>query len=171
MHEEFSFIRKISKENSYPSNFVENQINKTLTRYVQTTNNKATQGQGQNQNEDQAQKQETKQEQNKDINTNRILIDVPFTGNSSKKFIQDIKRIAKQLKPTAEVLANSRPPKAVGQFSHNKDKIKEDMQSNIVYQLNCSSCQATYIGKTIRQMRRRLKEHGAQQPLISNPNC
>ena len=44
------------------------------------------------------------------------------------------------------------------------------MQSNIVYQLNCSSCQATYIGKTIRQMRRRLKEHGAQQPLISNPN-
>ena len=44
------------------------------------------------------------------------------------------------------------------------------MQSNIVYQLNCSSCQATYIGKTVRQMRRRLKEHGAQQPLISNPN-
>ena len=36
--------------------------------------------------------------------------------------------------------------------------------------MNCSSCQATYIGKTIRQTHRRLKEHGTRQPSISTPN-
>ncbi|CAF3028638.1 unnamed protein product [Rotaria sp. Silwood2] len=43
------------------------------------------------------------------------------------------------------------------------------MQSNIVYELNGSSCPATYIGGTTRQMYRRLKEHGAQQPLVLTP--
>ncbi|CAF4708676.1 unnamed protein product [Rotaria sp. Silwood2] len=43
------------------------------------------------------------------------------------------------------------------------------MQSNIVYQLNCSSCPATYIGETTRQIYRRLKEHGAPQPLVPTP--
>ena len=85
------------------------------------------------------------------------LGDVPFTEKSSKKFIQNIKRIAKQLKPTAEVLAISRSLRMVGHFFYNKDEIKRDMQSNIVYQLNCSSYQATYIGKTIRQIHRRLE--------------
>ena len=67
-------------------------------------------------------------------------------------------------------VGDSRTGTAVAQFVHNKDEIKRDMQSNIVYQLNCSSCQTTYIGKKIRQLHRRLREHGARQPSISTPS-
>ena len=42
-----------------------------------------------------------------------------------------------------------------------KDKIPKELQSNIVYRVNCSNCESSYIGKTIRQATRRLSEHGA----------
>ncbi|CAF2847951.1 unnamed protein product, partial [Rotaria sp. Silwood2] len=53
------------------------------------------------------------------------------------------------------------PPPAVRQMFKNKDEIPKNLQSNIIYQVNCSSCSASYIGKTTRQACSRLKEHGA----------
>src|SRR5262249_54041001 len=44
-----------------------------------------------------------------------------------------------------------------------KDPIPKDLKSGVVYQVNCADCDAFYIGKTIRQVTRRFKEHGAPQ--------
>ena len=98
-----------------------------------------------------------------------IFMEVPFVDKSTRKFIQDVKWIAKELKPTAKIIAVSKPPKAALHFFQNKDPIRKDLHSNIVYQLSCFSCSATYIGETTRQMFRRLKEHGALQPSVPTP--
>lgn len=74
-----------------------------------------------------------------------IFVEVPFAGKSTRKFIQDVKGIAKVLKHTAKIIAVPKLPKAVRHFFQNKDPIKKDLQSNIVYQLSCSSCPVTYI--------------------------
>ena len=110
-----------------------------------------------------------KEAQDKDEDVEHIFMEVPFAGNSTHKFIQDVKGIAKELKTTAKIIAVSKPPKAVRHFFQNKDPIRKDLHSNIVYQLSCSSCPGTYIGETTRQIFRRLKEHGALQPSTPIP--
>ncbi len=54
----------------------------------------------------------------------------------------------------------------------NKDPIPKDRRSNVVYQVNCTTCSATYIGETTRQVCRRLKEHGApsEAPIKQQPD-
>ena len=40
-----------------------------------------------------------------------------------------------------------------------KDKIKKDELSNVVYQINCKDCDYSYVGQTKRKLKTRLKEH------------
>ena len=159
MHKEFDFIRDITEQNGYPSNFVEYQIRCTLNRYMnrKTENIKI---------ED---KTENK-EQNNSV-TDRIVINIPYMGKATQQLSKDIKKIARKIKPTTQVTIVERPPPAIRQMFQNKDKISKNLQSNIIYQVNCSSCSASYVGKTNRQACRRLKEHGApSNTLIQSKN-
>ena len=161
MHEEFNFIPKISQQNGYPRSFIENQIRQTLGKYIQKQLAFSSQDTDQATNTNTKQDSEQIIQKSNDDKIERIFMEVPFVGKSTHKFIRDIRETAKKLKPTAQIIAISKPPKAVRHFFYNKDPIRKDQQSNIVYQLNCSSCPATYIGETTRQMLRQLKEHGA----------
>lgn len=40
-----------------------------------------------------------------------------------------------------------------------KDKLIDSKQTHIVYQINCSNCDAIYIGQTKRHLETRVKEH------------
>lgn len=40
-----------------------------------------------------------------------------------------------------------------------KDKLIDSKQTHIVYQINCSNCDAIYIGQTKRYLEIRVKEH------------
>jgi len=42
---------------------------------------------------------------------------------------------------------------------HAKDKLDQDQQSNVVYQIPCAACSASYIGQTTRRLEVRMKEH------------
>ena len=44
-------------------------------------------------------------------------------------------------------------------FLSNKDKIPNLSKSNVVYEVKCPGCSATYIGKTERCLQLRLSEH------------
>ena len=44
-------------------------------------------------------------------------------------------------------------------FLSNKDKIPNLSKSNVVYEVKCPGCSATYIGKTERFLQSRLSEH------------
>lgn len=151
MHKEFDFIRDITKKNGYPINFVECQIRHTLNRYMEKQNilNKD------NNN------QQLEQHDNKETHTDRIIINVPYVGKATRQFSKEINKLAKRVKPQTQIITVSRPPPAIRHMFKNKDDIPKNLQSHVVYQLNCNTCSEKYIGKTVRQACRRLKEHGA----------
>ncbi|CAF4702610.1 unnamed protein product [Rotaria sp. Silwood2] len=155
MHQEFDFIRDITKRNGYPSNFIECQIRCTLNRFINKRNE-------QTKNKDKIQNIADKEQNGiKDSPVDRIIINVPYVGKITQQLSKDLKKLANKVKPTTQVITVPRPPSAVRQMFKNKDEIPKNVQSNIIYQVNCSSCSASYIGKTTRQACRRLKEHGA----------
>ena len=47
---------------------------------------------------------------------------------------------------------------------HNKDPIRPEESSSLVYKYSCEQCQACYIGETRRQLSRRIKEHLTGRP-------
>ncbi|CAF3349194.1 unnamed protein product [Rotaria sp. Silwood2] len=79
------------------------------------------------------------QQDNNETHTDRIVINVPYVGKATQQFSKEINKLAKKVKPTTQVITVSRLPLA----------------------LSCKTCSAKYIGKTVRQVCRRLKEHGA----------
>ncbi|CAF1567373.1 unnamed protein product, partial [Rotaria sp. Silwood1] len=107
---------------------------------------------------------------NEDISCDRITINVPFVGKATQQFTREITKVAMKIKPNTQVIAIPRPPQAVRQFFKNKDDTPKDLQSNLIYEVNCTDCSATYIGKTVRQACQRLKEHGAPSnvPIAQN---
>ena len=40
-----------------------------------------------------------------------------------------------------------------------KPKVPKQLESNLVYQYECSRCQSTYVGKTVRHLKTRVEEH------------
>ena len=43
-----------------------------------------------------------------------------------------------------------------------KNQLPNRLKSNVVYKLNCLDCDASYIGKTCRHVKKRFVEHGAE---------
>lgn len=41
----------------------------------------------------------------------------------------------------------------------HKDKLERNQNSNIIYKINCSSCDASYVGQSSRQLSTRISEH------------
>ena len=44
---------------------------------------------------------------------------------------------------------------------HLKDKLPINYKSNVVYQIDCHDCDKSYVGKTIRNLGERTKEHSS----------
>ena len=51
---------------------------------------------------------------------------------------------------------------------HFKDVIPRELRSHLVYKFSCSSCNATYYGKTERHLNVRSGEHTGLSPLTGN---
>ena len=153
LHEEFEFIEFIGVQNGYPTGFIKAQIRKTLGRYFDKVNGT------------QIYKSQTKNKDNKDnsIKKEQIFLDIPFFGKTTETFGKRIINLAKSINPLIHVQPIQRPPCSISKYFPTKDPIPKLLKSNVVYKINCSDCEATYIGKTIRQTCRRLQEHGASK--------
>jgi hypothetical protein len=44
-------------------------------------------------------------------------------------------------------------------YTHLKDSDRTDVQSGVVYQVPCNSCQLMYIGNTIQYVKKRMYDH------------
>ena len=158
MHAEFEFILNLGLNNGYPLRFIHSQIRKTLNRHFETSKKKNTT----------AMKPENKKI-NDYYNKEQIFIDLPYFGNMTNTLGKKITKLAKDTRPGLHVQPIYRPPPALTTYFSQKDKLKKDSQSNVVYMISCSECDENYIGKTIRQASRRHYEHGApQQPKVSS---
>ncbi|CAF0809978.1 unnamed protein product [Rotaria sordida] len=75
---------------------------------------------------------------------------------------------AKQVKPTLHLQPIPRPFPKVQTLFARKDPVPRKLLSNVVYNVNCTGCSASYIRKTWRQVSRRFEEHGKMR-LLSFP--
>ncbi|CAF1327942.1 unnamed protein product [Didymodactylos carnosus] len=91
-----------------------------------------------------------------------------YTGQPSYAFINKLRTFTKQYDPQKALRAVLRPPPAIKSNYQIKDPISLQLQSDVVYHLQCKNCSDTYIGKTIRQTIRRFKEHGASTDITSS---
>ncbi|CAF0726153.1 unnamed protein product [Adineta ricciae] len=146
MVDEFNFIRNIALKNEYPINFIESQIRKTLNRYYNSSNElKPT--------KPVSTMPDTKK-------TTQLYIDIPYFGPTTNKFGKKLIKFASSTQPLLSVQPIQRPAPAISSLFSLKDKIPISLQSGVVYKIPCHDCAASYIGKTIRHVQRRLYEHG-----------
>ncbi|CAF1943380.1 unnamed protein product [Rotaria magnacalcarata] len=153
MTEEFDNIRKIAADNGYPINFIEAQIRRTLDRYY-----------NQKQNNNKPRSTTKKEEKKNEL----ICVDLPYHEKSTEKLGKKLIQIAASLQPQLQIQPIQRPPPAISTFFSTKDKINTTLQSGVVYEISCRDCPSKYIGKTIRQVQRRLIEHGQPSDTTNN---
>jgi hypothetical protein len=152
LHEELEFIEYISELNGYPVNFIKAQIRKTLNRYIEKSNSTQTH----------TSKDQTIINKEISVNKRRISVDLPFIGEPSKVLKKQLSKITKSIDPEISFQAIERPPLSLVRYFPIKDQIPNLLKSNVVYKLNCSNCDASYIGKTCRHVKKRFLEHGAE---------
>ena len=160
LHEEFEFIEYISQLNGYPVNFVKSQIRKTLNRHIEKSNGTIAS----------VSKNITSFDNDSLPNKKHIFLDIPFVGKATDIFKKQLTKLTKSIDPRVDLQPIQRPPSPLSQYFPLKDPIPKLIKSRVVYELNCSDCDATYIGKTIRHVTKRLHEHGANFNLNQETN-
>lgn len=69
-------------------------------------------------------------------------------------------KISKILKNEKSIKLAHKSIKTVNQlFSKIKDKVEDDMKSNVVYKIQCNDCEGVYIGQTSRNLKHRITSH------------
>ncbi len=73
-------------------------------------------------------------------------------------------KIAAYTHPQLHVQPIPYSPPAISTFFSSKDKIPTSLPFGVVYEIPGQDCPALYVGKTLRQVQRRLREHGQPSP-------
>ena len=155
MTNEFESIRQLAAENDYPKNLTESIIRTTLNRYYERkTNTKV--------------KPNTNDDDHKKVE--QLYVNIPYFSKATERFGKQLIKIASSIRPQLHVQPIARPPPSVSQFFPTKDKVPTQLQSNVVYRITCSDCSASYIGKTTRQLERRIHEHSKNITNNNKPN-
>jgi hypothetical protein len=131
----------MAKFNGYPSNFVERIIYKKLDKLYQfnETNNQI--------------------QQIPDQNKKYKYIEIPYIGRPSYAFAKKLKSIIIKNDPTSDLRVIYQTTNPTKRYFPSKDPVNIYQKAGVIYQINCSNFNKTYIGKTIRQLYRRLCEH------------
>ena len=93
----------------------------------------------------------------------RVILRLPFLGNCSSKLRRQIQRIIRCTFPWIEIRIIFVATSRLSILSKLKDSLKLLDQSRIVYRISCSQCQQFYIGKTVRRLSTRMKEHQSSE--------
>ncbi len=79
-------------------------------------------------------------------------ITIPYVGPLSEAMARVIRK--------AGVSVHMRPFNTIrSKLVHPKDKVKKEDKSGIVYHIQCSDCEASYVGETERSLKKRVAEH------------
>jgi len=131
---------KILLNNSYPLKFIFNTIRNRIKYHLYKQNNN-------NDNND-----------NKDYNNN--INNKNYTNSCSIPYIKEFSnKIASMLSNSGFRITYKCNNKLNYIIKPKKDPLPYMQNSNVVYKIACTDCQATYIGQTKRQLGTRIKEH------------
>ena len=135
MAQEFDFIRNILSKNGYPFFYIDGLIRRTLDKLLITKEKLCTVP--------------------KDI----IVIKLPYLGHVSNSLSRKLKKIIRINFTTLDVRTVFVNSYSIGSFFKFKDKIPLSLCSSVVYNYTCGGCNASYIGKTSRNLSIRISEH------------
>ena len=79
-------------------------------------------------------------------------VSAPYIKGSSE-------RVARLLKPFSIKLAHKPSNTIKSQLCHMKDKRQILEKNNVIYEIKCYNCEATYIGETGKELGKRITEH------------
>jgi hypothetical protein len=141
LHEEFQKIYRMAIFNGYPSHFILRIIYKKLDRLYQfdQSNNQI--------------------QQAPDQDKKCKYIEIPYIGQPSYAFAKKLKSIIIKNDPISDLRVIYQTTNPTKRYFPSKDPLNVYQKSGVVYQITCDNCNKTYIGKTIRQVYRRLGEH------------
>jgi hypothetical protein len=134
MHAEFMKIKTYFLNNLYPLHLIENCISNFLDKKVFPVE--------------------------KIQSVPRLIkyVKLPFFGPQSYKIRKDLQQIFKQFNHVEFRIVFTNPF-TIGSFFKIKDRIPNDVRSCVVYNYQCSGCNARYIGSTTRAFKARRMEH------------
>ena len=89
---------------------------------------------------------------------------LPFTGKHGLMVRTKLIRMFRLLYPMASLRVVFSPAFKLGQMFKFKDAIPRVLQSLVVYEFRCSSCNARYVGSTTRHLTTRIAEHLGVSP-------
>jgi len=141
LDEELNNIRSMAYLNDYPYYFIEKIINEQLNKLYELPSPP---------NPIEATSNENKKYR---------YIEIPYIGKSSYTFGKKLKFIIQQQDPTANLRVIYQTTNPTKRYFPTKDNLNIQQKSGVVYQISCTNCNKTYIGKTIRQTYRRVQEH------------
>jgi len=144
LHEEIEFIEFISLLNNYPLNFIKAQVRKTFNRYILKQTNTPISATNEIPTE----------------NNRHLHLDLPFLDKPTRLLEKQIKNLTKDIDPKVNLRVIQRPLTSISNCFPSKETVPKYLKSNVVYKVDCYGCDASYIGKTTRQITRRFKEHG-----------
>ena len=91
-----------------------------------------------------------------------IWIRLPYAGQDGENIVKCLSRKLRSClkKDSRVVFKTVYSTFKVSYFTNMKDKTPTDFRSNVVYKFTCPGCQASYVGKTERNLFQRCVEHG-----------
>ena len=137
LHKELEFLRSMLMKNGFPINYINTYIGKQLSKLYINEQHKVTE------------------------NVKRPIIYLPltFTGSHSNSIKKQLSVLLSNAYPQLDIKIYFKLQNKIGNFFKIKDPIPTSLRSNIIYKWQCRSCDATYIGRTIRSAWMRWFEH------------
>ena len=140
-HQELSFLKDVLRCNGYPSTFIDSCVNRCLSKMYCT------------------QSKEDKYGPDKKL----AFLCLPYCGTNSVKVKRQILRLLSNVAPWVQPRIVFKPVLKFSALSRLKCQFPLLTNSNLVYKVQCKDCSAFYIGKTIRRLHQRLKEHSEDE--------
>ena len=88
-----------------------------------------------------------------------LFLVLPYLGKVSLQTRTRLIKLFRNKLPSCQLKVVFKSSLTLGSLLSYKDQIPKVLQSGVVYKSSCNSCNAIYIGKTIRHLKVRASEH------------
>ena len=141
VQKEVAVLKSILRRNAYPRGLVDELTRKFFDRFNSTRTPIVT------------------------VPKQDLVVVLPYLGSVSNKIKHGLKSLAKKYLTCSNIVVIFKSRSRLSSVLNFKDKLPAYLLSGVVYKFTCSSCNATYVGKTKRHVRHRFAEHAGRSPL------
>ena len=144
-HSELEKLKNFFYINGYPSGLIEGKIGKFLDEKINPKPMITT------------------------VQKEILYVKLPFLGSATEKSLPQLRSMLYRYYPQLEFRFHFESALSIGSFFRGKDRIPDELKSNIVYKYTCDTCQASYVGSSTKQAKVRFSQHLGISPRTMLP--